>query len=180
MNGSLFILYIDGGQVYVSKSHNISFSSDLLDASVKSKDGESEFYIWETTDFNWELADFNWDYVITDNTGGFSEYIPGIRSSSFSADGLVDFDGDLPKIWNLTNDQWELADFTWESGTVLNVQFNTIYKYVEYRLPADFELIYDNGYSFTGQCYLKSISQVADNQGTVSYSVDFTVDSIVN
>lgn len=180
MNGSLFVLYLDGGLVYVSKSHSLSVNADLIDVSVKSPDTENEFYIWETTDVNWELADFNWEYVVLNNDGHYAEYIPAMRSSSFNAEGLVDFDGDLPRIWNLTNDQWELADFNWESNELPNSQYNTIQQYVLYGTPTDFDLVYDNGKTFSGQCYLTSTSQTADNEGVLSYSVDFTVDSIIS
>lgn len=180
MNGSLFILYLDGGLVYVSKSHNLSVNADLADASIKSPNPEEQFYIWETTDEEWEVADYKWDFVVLSSSGGFSESIPAMRSSTFNAEGLVDFDGDLPRIWNLTNDLWNVADFNWESNTIANIQFNTISQYALYRLPTDFELIYDSGKKFSGSCYLTSVSQTANDNEIVSYSCDFTVDSITS
>ena len=183
MNGSSLLLYIDDDRLLFSKSHSFSFNGDMVDISTKVPPtaiiGES--YYWEAADLNWEVADFNWDSIVYDpSESGWSEYMVGYRSSTFSSEGLLSLEK-VFQTWDTTDYYWELFNVDWEDGAIEPNPSTTLDDLIIRGEEVKFQILDENMNSvFVGRCKVSSYELVANNEGAMFYNADFSVTGVVS
>jgi|TARA_R110000796_G_scaffold79947_1_gene177145 hypothetical protein len=182
LNGSLFVLYLDNDQLLLSKSNNISFNGETNDISTKipiiiSFDNSS---YWESTNINWESADFTWDQTLYQTShSGWKEVMMGMRSGSFSAEGLLEVRSSADGLfWQQMDYNWNSYEVNWDDAPKIASVSSVLDQYLIQGTKLKFDLMSDGIAYFSGDCYVNQYEVVANNEDVVSYNADFNITGV--
>tara|TARA_R110000787_G_scaffold230062_1_gene337570 strand:- start:312 stop:863 length:552 start_codon:yes stop_codon:yes gene_type:complete len=180
LNGSLFVLYLDDDQLLLSKSNNISFSGETHDISTKIPiivSSDTSYY-WESANTNWESSNFTWDQTLYQTAhSGWRDIMMGIRSGSFSADGLLEIKSE-GLFWEETNHYWDSYNINWENAPKIESVSSVLDQYLIERTKLKFDLVSDGVAYFSGYCYINQYEVIANNEDVLSYNADFNITGV--